>query len=71
MTDKCSYCNKHIWDRDPSPEPHVCSECVQQIKKLDKDTVNWLMMVIDSRIEKELDSHTDRYSHESSHPGYY
>ena len=71
MRNKCIYCCNFVYDPDPSSNKRVCEKCEEQVKKLDENTVNWLMMVIDGRIEKEFDSHTDRYSHESSHPGYY
>lgn len=68
---KCTYCNGYIYHPTPGYPGKVCERCEEQVKKLDPETVDWLMMVIDGRIEKELDEHTSRYSHEPSSYGYY
>jgi hypothetical protein len=68
---RCLYCVNYIYHADSSHDGIVCVECEEQVKKLDEKTVNWLMKVIDARIEKELNLHTDRYNHESSNYGYY
>ena len=71
MRNKCIYCCGLVYSPDPSSNNKVCEQCEEQVKKLDEKTIDWLMKVIDGRIEKELDSHTDRYVHESTGYGCY
>lgn len=70
MSNTCSYCKGYLYSPEERKE-YVCRDCAEQVKKLDESTVNWILKVIDGRVDEKLDDHRDRYAHESSHPGYY
>jgi acetyl-CoA carboxylase beta subunit len=71
MSKKCAYCNNYLYYDALQKSSKICEKCEERVKKLDQETIDWLMMVIDGRIEKELDSHTERYNHEPNNYGYY
>lgn len=70
MNNKCTYCHAYLYGSEEE-KVKTCDRCVEQVKKFDEKTIDWLMMVIDGRVEAALDEHTERYSHESSSYGYY
>lgn len=55
----CSYCDDRI-----ESEKTTCNRCQELVQKLDAETLNWLMQVIDNKIDKALSRHVDCYSHD-------
>jgi hypothetical protein len=67
---KCHFCLNTLWG-DEEEMKRRCTGCAEQVEKLDEATVDWLIMVIDYRIESELDKHVDKFSHDSNSQGDY
>lgn len=68
----CIYCRNWVYSTEPdfhAGKTKTCDTCQEQVTKLDEKTVDWLMRVIDGRVETALDEHTNRYSHEPSSYG--
>ena len=59
----CTVCKKYIYD-PPNPTYMTCDECLKQCQKLGEDTYDWLMRLIENRIEWAINEHTIHYNHE-------
>lgn len=74
MRTRCAYC-RSVCEAEEKGGLTTCSYCQDHVSKLDVETVNWLMDIIDTRvrnmIKDELDNHESSYDHEATHRGYY
>lgn len=66
---KCNYCRGCNFDMPKLP--YTCNKCKEQLKNLSTETVDWLLRIIDTKIEEAIDNHAEKYCHESAHYGYY
>ncbi len=68
MSASCIYCEQYGWNKDTS---YTCTQCEKHVAKLDQETVQWIAEMIDRKVEKAIEKHTDKYNHEMSNNGYY
>lgn len=61
---KCEFCRNYIYS-DNEKKEYMCNACIEHTNKLSRETVDWLVRVIDGRIEEEMEKHNERYGHES------
>lgn len=64
----CTVCNAWSNISDLS-QYDVCKTCTAMEEKLSPEVYDWLMRLIEAKIERTIDKHESRYQHEGS--GYY